>query len=46
MYAPAEGKIKTISTFVSQSGEANPLRAANVQEAKDWYDSFVRDAFG
>jgi sulfide dehydrogenase [flavocytochrome c] flavoprotein chain len=46
MYAPAEGKIKAINTFVSKAGEDNQLRAANVQEAKDWYDGFVRDAFG
>jgi NADPH-dependent 2,4-dienoyl-CoA reductase/sulfur reductase-like enzyme len=45
-YAPAEGKIKAIATFVSQTGEAAQLRAANSQEASDWYDGVVRDTFG
>jgi sulfide dehydrogenase [flavocytochrome c] flavoprotein chain len=45
-YAAAEGKIKAITTFVSQPGEADPLRATNLQEAKDWYDGIVRDMFG
>jgi sulfide dehydrogenase [flavocytochrome c] flavoprotein subunit len=45
-YAPAEGKIKAIATFVSQTGEADQLRATNLQEANDWYRGIVRDTFG
>jgi len=45
-YEPGEGKLKAVTTFVSQKGEAADLRKRNYQESVDWYASIVGDVFG
>jgi NADPH-dependent 2,4-dienoyl-CoA reductase/sulfur reductase-like enzyme len=45
-YEPGEGKIKQVTTFVSQKGEAADLRRQNYKESIDWYASIVADVFG
>jgi len=45
-YEPGEGKIKQISGFVSQKGEAADLRKQNYKESVDWYNGIVTDVFG
>jgi NADPH-dependent 2,4-dienoyl-CoA reductase/sulfur reductase-like enzyme len=46
IYAPGDGKITALSTFVSQSNEDHARRSGNVQEARNWYESIVTDVFG
>jgi NADPH-dependent 2,4-dienoyl-CoA reductase/sulfur reductase-like enzyme len=45
-YEPAEGKIKQITSFVSQKGEAADIRKQNYKESVDWYKGIVADIFG
>ena len=45
-YEPGEGKIKQITTFVSQKGEPADLRSQNYKELVDWYASITADMFG
>ena len=45
-YEPGEGKIKQITTFVSQKGEPADLRSQNYKESVDWYASITADMFG
>jgi sulfide dehydrogenase [flavocytochrome c] flavoprotein subunit len=45
-YEPGEGKLKAVTTFVSQKGESAELRKANYQESVDWYNGIVSDIFG
>lgn len=41
----AEGKIKTLDSFVSKTGEDDKLRAATAAEADDWYVGMTNDMF-
>jgi hypothetical protein len=45
-YEPGEGKLKAVTTFVSQKGESAELRKANYKESVDWYNGIVSDIFG
>jgi sulfide dehydrogenase [flavocytochrome c] flavoprotein chain len=45
-YEPGEGKLKAVTTFVSQKGEGADVRKANYKESVDWYASIVGDVFG
>lgn len=45
-YEPGDGKIKAVTTFISQKGETAELRKANYKESVDWYSGFVGDVFG
>jgi NADH dehydrogenase FAD-containing subunit len=45
-YEPGEGKIKQVTTFVSQKGEAADVRKQNYKESVDWYNGIVADVFG
>lgn len=45
-YEPGEGRIKAVTTFVSQKGEAADLRKQNYKESEDWYASIISDMFG
>lgn len=45
-YAPAEGKIASTSTFVSQTGEDAAMRKANFEESLGWYSGITEDMFG
>jgi NADPH-dependent 2,4-dienoyl-CoA reductase/sulfur reductase-like enzyme len=45
-YEPGEGKLKAVTTFVSQKGEAADLRKNNYKESVDWYASIIGDVFG
>jgi len=45
-YEPGDGKIKQVTTFISQKGEAADLRKQNYKESVDWYASIVADVFG
>ena len=45
-YEPGEGKIKQVTTFVSQKGEPAELRKQNYKESVDWYASIIGDVFG
>jgi sulfide dehydrogenase [flavocytochrome c] flavoprotein chain len=45
-YEPGEGKLKAVTTFVSQKGESAELRKTNYQESIDWYNGIVSDIFG
>jgi NADPH-dependent 2,4-dienoyl-CoA reductase/sulfur reductase-like enzyme len=45
-YEPGEGKIKQITTFVSQKGEPAEVRKQNYQESLDWYAGITADIFG
>ncbi len=45
-YEPGEGKIKAVTTFVSQKDEPADLRKQNYKELEDWYASIVADVFG
>jgi sulfide dehydrogenase [flavocytochrome c] flavoprotein subunit len=45
-YEPGDGKIKQVTTFVSQKGESADLRKQNYKESVDWYASIVADMFG
>jgi sulfide dehydrogenase [flavocytochrome c] flavoprotein subunit len=45
-YEPGEGKLKAVTTFVSQKGETADLRKQNYRESIDWYNGIVADVFG
>jgi sulfide dehydrogenase [flavocytochrome c] flavoprotein subunit len=45
-YEPGDGKLKAVTTFVSQKGESAELRKANYKESVDWYNGIVSDIFG
>jgi NADPH-dependent 2,4-dienoyl-CoA reductase/sulfur reductase-like enzyme len=45
-YEPGEGKLKAVTTFVSQKGEPADVRKANYKESVDWYAGIVSDIFG
>jgi len=46
-YAPGEGdRIRSTSTFISQTGEAAAKRKATYRESVGWYSSITHDMFG
>ncbi len=46
-YAPGDdGRIRSTSSFISQSGEAEAIRTATYQESAGWYSSITKDMFG
>jgi NADPH-dependent 2,4-dienoyl-CoA reductase/sulfur reductase-like enzyme len=45
-YEPGDGKLKAVTTFVSQKGEAADVRKQNYRESIDWYNGIVADVFG
>ena len=45
-YEPGDGKIKQLTTFISQKGEAADIRKQNYKELTDWYAGIVGDIFG
>jgi len=45
-YEPGEGKLKAVTTFVSQRGEPAEMRKQNYRESIDWYNGIVADIFG
>ena len=45
-YEPGDGKIKQVTSFISQPGESDDLREENFEEADDWYAGFVGEIFG
>ncbi len=45
-YAPAEGKIASTTTFISQTGEDAALRKATYEESIGWYAGITADMFG
>ena len=45
-YEPGDGKIKQVSTFVSQKGDAADIRRQNYKESQDWYAGIIGDVFG
>jgi sulfide dehydrogenase [flavocytochrome c] flavoprotein subunit len=45
-YEPGDGKLKAVSTFVSQKGEAADIRKQNYKESLDWYAAITADVFG
>ena len=45
-YAPGEGKIKSTSSFISQTGETADVRKATYEESLGWYSGITADMFG
>jgi NADPH-dependent 2,4-dienoyl-CoA reductase/sulfur reductase-like enzyme len=45
-YEPGDGKIKQVTTVISQKGEAADIRKKNYQASLDWYAGIVSDVFG
>jgi sulfide dehydrogenase [flavocytochrome c] flavoprotein subunit len=45
-YEPGDGKIKAVTTTISQKGEPADVRKKNYQESIDWYAGIVSDVFG
>ena len=45
-YAPAEGKIASTSSFISQTGEDAAVRKATYEESVGWYAGITADMFG
>jgi hypothetical protein len=45
-YEPGDGKIKQVSTFVSQRSDTVEVRKQNYRESVDWYAAIVGDVFG
>jgi NADPH-dependent 2,4-dienoyl-CoA reductase/sulfur reductase-like enzyme len=45
-YAPKDGKITSIASFVSQAGESPELRKKTAVQAMDWYDAITVGMFG
>ncbi|NND42125.1 MAG: FAD-dependent oxidoreductase [Boseongicola sp.] len=45
-YEPAEGKIASTDSFVSQTGEDAALRKATYEESEGWYAGITADMFG
>ncbi len=44
-YEPKEGKIATVETFVSKTGESAELRKQTQEENMGWYAGFTADVF-
>lgn len=44
-YQPKDGKIASVESFVSQTGEDSALRKATYEESIGWYDGIVADMF-
>ena len=42
---PGDGKLKAVTTFVSQKGEAPDIRKQNYRESLDWYAAITADMF-
>lgn len=45
-YAPADGKIKEVEGFISQTGESAELRRKTQEENLGWYAGITADIFG
>jgi len=45
-YRAGADRIESTSSFTSQPGESDQVRAATAREAQAWYDGIVRDMFG
>ena len=45
-YEPGDGKLKAVTTFVSQKEEAPEVRRQNYKESLDWYAAITTDVFG
>lgn len=45
-YAPADGRIKEVEGFISQTGEPPELRRGTQAENIGWYDGITADIFG
>ena len=44
-YEPKDGKIASVESFVSKTGEDSALRKATYEESIGWYDGIVADMF-
>ena len=45
-YEPQDGKITSVGSFISQTGEDSGVRKATYEESIGWYDGIVADMFG
>jgi NADPH-dependent 2,4-dienoyl-CoA reductase/sulfur reductase-like enzyme len=45
-YEPGDGKLKAVTTFISQKDEAPEVRRQNYKESLDWYAAITADVFG
>jgi len=45
-YEPGDGKLKAVTTFISQTDEAPEVRRQNYKESLDWYAAITADVFG
>jgi NADH dehydrogenase FAD-containing subunit len=45
-YEPKDGKIASVSNFVSQTGEDAAVRKATYEESLGWYAGITADMFG
>lgn len=45
-YEPKDGKITTVESFISQTGEDSALRKATYEESLGWYDGIIADMLG
>ncbi|WEX89998.1 NAD(P)/FAD-dependent oxidoreductase [Sinorhizobium garamanticum] len=45
-FAPKDGKIKTVKTFISKVGESAEVRRRLAHQAVGWYSAFTADVFG
>ena len=45
-YEPERGRIKQVTSVISQKGEAADVRKANYTDALDWYGGIIADMFG
>lgn len=45
-YEPGDGKLKAVTTFISQMDEAPEVRRQNYKESLDWYAAITADVFG
>ncbi len=45
-YEPGDGKIKQVTTAVSQKGEAPDVRKQNYAASIDWYNGITSEIFG
>lgn len=46
LYEPKDGKISSVASFISQTGEDAALRKATYEESLGWYSGIVADMFG
>ncbi len=44
-YAPEDGKIAAVSTFISQNGETDDVRKTTYEESVGWYSGMTADMF-